>query len=37
MYVCNKVCVSFKDITTKRNTETEHCKKKTLFGICVEQ
>lgn len=34
MYVCNKVCVSFKEITTKRNTETEHYTK-ILFGICA--
>lgn len=34
MYVCNKVCVSFKEITTKRKTETEHCKKNIIWHLC---
>lgn len=34
MYVCNNVCVSFKEITTKRKTETEHCKKNIIWHLC---
>lgn len=34
MYVCNNVCVLFKEIIIKRNIEMEYYIK-ILFGICV--